>query len=66
MGRRNGLSTGSYHLVKRATLLKCGIQIPAEFANPAGSGIKADYDAALNVFHGDGSWEAKRMRPALG
>jgi hypothetical protein len=56
MGRCNGLSTGNYHLVKRTTLLKFGIAIPAEFTNPARSGIEAYDDTALNMFHEEGSW----------
>jgi hypothetical protein len=56
MGRCNGLSAGSYHLVKRATLLKFGIAIPAEFTDPARSGIEAYDDTALNMFHEEGSW----------
>jgi len=56
VSRSNRLSAGSYHLVKRTALLKFGIAIPAEFTNPARSGIEAYDDTALNMFHGDGSW----------
>jgi len=55
MGRSNRLSAGNYHLVKRTTLLEFGIAIPAEFTNPARSGIEAYDDTALNMFHEEGS-----------
>jgi hypothetical protein len=55
MGRSNRLSAGNYHLVKRTALLEFGIAIPAEFTNPARSGIEAYDDTALNMFHEEGS-----------
>ena len=52
MGGSRGFSSGYYHLVERVTLVKVRVEILTKFTRPAGAGIKAAYNSAINVFHG--------------
>jgi hypothetical protein len=55
MGGSRGFSSGYDHLVERMTLVKVRIEILTKLARPAGAGVKAVYNIAINVFHGGGS-----------
>ena len=52
MGGSGGFSSGYDHLVERVTLVKVRIKILTKLTRPAGAGIKAAYNSAINMFHG--------------
>jgi hypothetical protein len=60
-----GFSSGYDNLVERMTLVKVRIEILTKLTRPAGAGVKAIYNSAINVFHGGGSLRAKTLSPGL-
>jgi hypothetical protein len=55
VGGSGGFSAGCNHLVERVSLVKVRVEILTKLTRPAGAGVKAAYNSAIYVFHGEGS-----------
>ena len=66
MGGSNGFTAAGNHLVERAALGELRVELPAEFARPAGACVEATDDSWIDVFHEERLLGgAKRDSPGL-
>ncbi len=53
---------GGYHLIDRLAFGELRIQLPAEFADSAGSDFESFADSGIDVFHGWGAPSERRSK----